>query len=366
MDGNIKDIIGNIDLVSFDDFSNKTKSNVKLTKKTDSVSRDFSWLPIVEECIPYLDNIIRNPRHFIIQEEDIVIVEKAKKISIETIRHLAQNTNYIQDVDDKGMIKPSKVLNINKEDTWDIYENRFIFTLVKELERFIEKYTDKELESPYMEINQQLEYVGESMYKDENVKINLNLESKAKQDMFVNDLDKQAMLDRIENVQNIVADFSNSAFIKSLNQVVPVKSPIRKTNVILKDANFQKALELWEFIMNSEIGDPIDRSTEVKDLSSPTLQKKFDLSYFLNYLYLNADLNSDEIAPKTLLEKILELLEMYAEESDISEQRLLSLMNSEIKSIIKKKNNREKRINSSYIKFIDNHKDYMEKVCKLL
>ena len=123
--------IGNINVDDFNNFESKTDSKLSYKRKTDTISRDFSWLSIVEETIPYLDTIIRNPRKFIIQEDDIVIVEKSKKMSTDTIQHLAQHTNYIQDIDTDGMVKPSKVLNVQKEETSDLYENRFIFTLVK-------------------------------------------------------------------------------------------------------------------------------------------------------------------------------------------------------------------------------------------
>ena len=122
----ITEIFGNVSNEDYKSFSDKINSIINFTRTTENVSRDFSWVPIVEETIPYLDTIIRNPKKFLQQEEDIVIVEKSKKISTETVRHLAQHTNFIQDVDDEGMVKPSKVLNVEKEDSWDLYENRFI------------------------------------------------------------------------------------------------------------------------------------------------------------------------------------------------------------------------------------------------
>src|SRR5574344_2416971 len=253
MTDKITEIFGKVDFDEFKDFNGKTNSTIEYNRKTDNVSRDFSWMPIVEETIPYLDNIIRNPRRFIQQEEDIVIVEKSKKISTETIQHLAQHTNFIQDIDKDGMIKPSKVLNVQKEETWDLYENRFIYTLIKELGRFIRKYTDRELEPPHKEINNVVTYNGESSYSNESIKVNVNIETKKTEEPESFNADEMA--DKIENLQNIIMDFENSQFIKSLSQAVPVKSPIRKTNIILKDTNFQRALALWEYMKNSEIGD---------------------------------------------------------------------------------------------------------------
>jgi len=239
--------------INFDDyreFENKTNSSFEHNKKTENSSRDFSWIPVLEEALPYIDNIIRNPKRFLEQEEDIVIVEKSKKISTETIRHLAQHTNFIQDVDDEGMVKPSKVLNIEKEDTWDLYENRFIYTLIKELVKFIRNYTEKDLEKPQLLVTNNVNYTAETNYKNENIKIALNLESVRSEDSRSFDLED--MKKRMLNIQSIIIDYENSAFMKSLSQASPVHSPIRKTNTILNDPNFRKALEVWEYIKNNE------------------------------------------------------------------------------------------------------------------
>ena len=96
---------------------------LKINKTTKKSYVDFSWIPMIEQNLEYIDNIIRNPRRFIIPEEEILIVEKTKKVNQETVRHLASHTNYIQDIDEDGMVKPSKLLNVNKEETYDIYEN---------------------------------------------------------------------------------------------------------------------------------------------------------------------------------------------------------------------------------------------------
>lgn len=55
----------------------------------------------METTIPYIDNIFRNPNRFIINEEEIVKIELARKVTVESIKHLAKHTNLIQDVDPK-------------------------------------------------------------------------------------------------------------------------------------------------------------------------------------------------------------------------------------------------------------------------
>ena len=50
----------------------------------------------------YLDNILRNPNRFIVNEEEVVNVEKARRVTVESIKHLARNTSFIQKIEKNG------------------------------------------------------------------------------------------------------------------------------------------------------------------------------------------------------------------------------------------------------------------------
>ena len=122
------------------DFYENINSNLRVVTSFDKTKSSFEWLDIMEDTIKYLDNILRNPNRFIINEEDIVKVELAKRVTVESIKHLSKNTNLIQDIDKKtGDVRPSKILNINKEESFNTYENRFIYSLIKNMRMFIEK-----------------------------------------------------------------------------------------------------------------------------------------------------------------------------------------------------------------------------------
>ena len=54
--------------------------------------------------------------------------------------------------------------------------------------------------------------------------------------------------EKIKNIKDVLEGFMASKFMKSMANATPVRSPIRKTNVILKEQNFIKALALWEFL----------------------------------------------------------------------------------------------------------------------
>ena len=96
-------------------FQNKKNSTLKVITDFDKVEADVEWINIMEDTIRYIDNILRNPNRFIVNEEDIVKIELARRVTVESIKHLSRNTNLIQDYDkNTGDVKPSKILNINK------------------------------------------------------------------------------------------------------------------------------------------------------------------------------------------------------------------------------------------------------------
>ena len=104
----------------YTEFMNKAKSGnseVSYTHRFIDKQIDLRWVEAIEEAIIPLDNIIRNPRRFIVQEEEIVNIELARKISPESIRHLAQHTNMIAKVED-DTVTPNKILNIFKEESF--------------------------------------------------------------------------------------------------------------------------------------------------------------------------------------------------------------------------------------------------------
>ena len=119
----INDIINQIDEEVVGKFLQNSETKVSFSKDYEKHEYDYEWLSVMEEVMPYLFNIVKAPKKFIMNEEEVVKVELAKKVTVESIKHLTQHTNLIQDYDpEKGDVKPSKILNINKEETFDMYE----------------------------------------------------------------------------------------------------------------------------------------------------------------------------------------------------------------------------------------------------
>lgn len=227
-----------------------SRPEFKLNRKDRKKHFELDWIEMIESCIVNLDNIVRNPRKFIVIEEDIVDISLARAISTESIKHLAQHTNMIAAVDKEGNVTPNKILNTTKEESFEVYENRFIYTLLKNLSNFVTRRLDAIKMSYVNDHILELTAKGNFFMGKTRVFCNFEIvgslptdpEQEAEQSRDVE------ILQRVTKLQRVISDFLSSPFAKQMINSAPVRPPITRTNVILKNPDFKKALVLWQFI----------------------------------------------------------------------------------------------------------------------
>ena len=227
-----------------------SRPELKLNKKDRKKHFELDWIEMIESCITNLDNIVRNPRKFIVVEEDIVDISLARAISTESIKHLAQHTNMIAAVDKEGNVTPNRILNTTKEESFEVYENRFIYTLLKNLSNFVSRRLDA-IKMSYVN-DHILELTAKANFYMGKTRVFYNLELSGS---LPSDPEREAeqsrdieILQRVTKLQRIISDFLSSPFAKQMVNSAPVRPPITRTNVILKNPDFKKALVLWQFI----------------------------------------------------------------------------------------------------------------------
>lgn len=346
---NIVDYINNLNKDKASSFVGATSSDILIKKNIDAKVSDTSWIDMVEEGIPYLDNIIRNPRRFIVQEENIVPIEKAKVVTEESIRHLAQHTSMIQEVQEDGTVIPLKLLNVYREETVDLYENRFIKSLVDNLYTFVTNKLEESDQKSYAKVDSEVTYKGIMKKKDEVVEVNLQLTSKKETDVDASK-DGHSLDERIEHIRDIVSAFRSSTFIKSLKESSPVRSPIRKTNVILKEQNFIKALELWEYLEKNNIKPvtSIEKRNEVS--KSNDVKTLYDLAFFINSDALDTSKEESNGYNSAIVSK---LVNDFVFSGDITEKEFKKLMEKEFKEANKRKEKATSGIKKCIEAFLD-------------
>jgi len=284
-------------------FNRSVKSTLNVSKQVNSGAYDDEWLTKMEETIRYLDNILRNPNRFIINEEEIVKIELARRITVDSIKHLSRNTNFIQKYDPKtNEVKPSKILNINKEESFNTYENRFIYTLINNMKMYIERKKKENIEGTFKKEKKSLEYRGTANLNKEKVELSLQLKSNLD--------DKNTKGDdisgRITKLEEKIRDLCSAPTYKDLARlhVSAVTSPIKKTNLILKNVNFQYAVELWNYMQTHM--EPSSKNVNKKDgyEDNGALKQMMNDSFMLNYLIMNS-LDEDEEKPKEELQNMV-------------------------------------------------------------
>lgn len=265
------------------------KNDFKISQVYTRKNYDDSWIDFIEECLVPLDNIVRNPRKFIVIEEDIVDVSLARSISVESVKHLAQHTNLIASVDNKGNVIPSKILNTSKEESYEVYENRFIYTLLLKTRDFINRRFDL-IKGALMKSGE----IGvdvSSQYSLDGAKVNCSIDTSANfpfDAAFKKKGDQQSDVERITRINSIFSDFLASPFAREMRTCALVRPPITRTNVILKNPDFKKALLLWQFVESNEKLDyQIDTTTEVQELN-PALTDRYRGLVFLNTVLLQS------------------------------------------------------------------------------
>lgn len=323
--------------------------NSILSVKTDYERReyDYKWIDIIDETLPYIDNILRNPKRFIVNEEEVVQVEKSKKVTVESIIHLTQHTNYIQKIEDNGDVKPSKILNINKEESLDTYENRFVYTLINNTRTFFEKRKKETGDFSYFKDKKELKFEANTIIDTEEVDVSLNISSRNEAKLEGKTTSsEESIADRLKRIKVQLDGFTMSELMQTLSKLhVPtVRSPIRKTNVILKNPNFQKAEALWNYIQAYEEKDR--NENEHKDYYDEGKLKESYNQAFLSLYIANKMLNH-ETTPATeeklLSQTMSRLIENILDSNyEITEQEIKDLFNKQLK-LIKTANEEKKR-----------------------
>ena len=272
-------------------FNSAVKSEYEVQTNYEQVDVNFEWLEIMEDTVRYLDNILRNPNRFIVNEEEVVKVEQARRITVESIKHLSKHTNFIQEIDPvTDDVKPSKILNINKDESYNTYENRVIYTLIQNMRMFIDMRKRKLVTQSYSKNHKKGEYHGVARVGSENVNIDISMNSKADSKKTYGAKGDLSIEERIAKLELRITDLTNTSVYKSLAKahVAKVIPPIKKTNLILKNVNFQYAMRLWDYL--ARYRDDGNKSTKNNLVykEDKHVQKMFDDVFLLNYLVLNS------------------------------------------------------------------------------
>lgn len=234
----------------------------KVFNKTQTEIRNFdmSFLDTIESVYPAILKIMRDPKKSIRYEEEIVSVEKAKKVNSQTVRHLSSHTQLIKEITKEGDVIPSKVLTTYAEEELAIYENRFLKSLVKRIEMFLERRYEVMKVSLESFEAQRLNVSNEFLMSGQKVSVKLDIE--VKNDLTTNVETTKEQYKRLLYIREMIQGLKGTEFMRALAKAREVLPPIMKTNIIMHNPDFKLCYGLWLYL---DRVDGISTNIDVKE-----------------------------------------------------------------------------------------------------
>lgn len=361
-------------------FIEKVNSQMYYQSDLSSDLINFNWVDQIERACPYIDNIVRNPKVALVREEDVVKVEKAKKVSVASIKDLSRHTHYIEKIDEETMeVQPSKILIERSEETFNTYENRFIFTLIYNLYRFVR---DEESQLDNLEIKDErvLEYAGTTITGAERVNVELKITANQNPDeedeKVPRNIEKEIedVRNRLKKINAFIASWRFSELYTTLEKanVALVVPPIKKTNLILKNPNFQVAEKLWTFMQTYDEGKKEANIDGLDTTGNNDLLGLLDDSFMLDFFVLDSISASKREQKKRLseyavimmrqqLKRIISLL--LNSGISVSDEEILEMITNELKKERNKttvdSTDIKNRFKNEFDEFLDKVKNYI-------
>lgn len=140
---------------------------------------------------------------------------------------------------------------IDEQESFAIYENRVLSTLIHKALMFVDDKYSKMKDVPNdsynnITMNRHLELNQQKLDFSVNY-VNENHESLA-EDLDVEDIESLSDFDRIRRIRQGLNECLATPLMKEIAKEPQVKPPLTQTNLLKENPNFKKAVELWSFL----------------------------------------------------------------------------------------------------------------------
>lgn len=308
MNDEIVEFISNVDSTSFDTFSNN--SNIECNYNIGNSITDYNsnWLSQIEEYLPFISYVV--------------------------------NLDYT---------------NNNNSIVLKSYENRVIKTLIYRLYDFL--LTEKNnVNNISNNTNKSINASIKSIIDNEEIEINLNINSKS----LIDDKKEQltnSIIERIDRLLTITSNLLDSEFMKHLEDTSLLQEEIEKTDLFEQDVNYKKVYELYilleDFILNNS------------DSKKSNMEERLLVTSYLDYQLFNESFKKYD-NPNIYREYLEKIIEKIVAESSMDEKNFKKMLTKKFEGEYLKKKNREKNIQSIFIKTQDNYNKQVKDALRAL
>ena len=227
--------------------ANAQEDLVEVIRNTCKIESD--WIEAIEQGLEYIEKCIKEERQFIRSNGEVEPIEKVKRVSKDSIEHLAKHSDLLTREPAEGSdVIPDSLYVVERLSDYAVYENRFLYMLLCYLRDFISMRYERivEVTNTYsgklcmnkviVETNRRIEY-------------QVNLIEEKKNDEYLREHNEaQDILDRILLIYKSVVHFLKTPLMNEVSKAPMLKPPVTRTNVLRMNKNFRQALSLYEYI----------------------------------------------------------------------------------------------------------------------
>jgi hypothetical protein len=194
--------------------------------------------------IPSLFKVCARPRRSLISEKRVMPIDKVKRISANSLEHLASHPHLWQSRSLSG-IKPLRLRTDVPEETLDLYENRVVSTLIRRLLQYL-FIRSREVDRAYY----QTEALHENLFTDycyNRFRDDRFRQLWSNQVELIDNYDQvHEFKIKIDTLLSQVSSSLDSVLYKALPTHADVTSPLKPTNILLMDEDYHKLFKLWQ------------------------------------------------------------------------------------------------------------------------
>ena len=314
---------------------------VETVKYTCHIEED--WVKAIEEGMVHVEKAIAEERQFIRNNGEVVPIEKVKRVSRDSVEHLAKHSDLITKEPPEGQpVIPDQLYTVERLSDYAVYENRFLYMLLKYLEQFISLRYNKivELANTYrgkLNIDKNIKTGGQS------VRFKVELNEERRNDPLLADLNpNKSLIERIATLYKMVTHYLSVPLMLEVAKAPMIRPPITVTNVLRMNHNFRGAMKLYEFVSSYDKPGyyaekkvkkitpfpdiPADEYAEVEALASYlTYQYGMGVKDILRDAYLKEEERRKKEAEQKRKEKLAALKRRIEESGDSPEEYMLML-----------------------------------------
>ena len=247
----------------------------------------------IEFGLPFVEKAIAEERQFIKNEGEVLDIEKVKRVSKDSVEHLARHSDLITHVPaDGGDLIPDKIYMVERLSDYAVYENRFLYMMLCYLRDFIDIRLKKikELGNTY---KANTYFKRDMLTSNGKLFFEGKLVEECKRDPFASfDKNSLTLIGRIESCQHVVSSLLAKPLMVIVSKTPMIKPPITKTNVLKMNTKFKNAVSLYEYLVAYQgLGYEIIENKKTFSPFTPELADDLseivNLASFLTYEYGN-------------------------------------------------------------------------------